>query len=96
MTRLSPLLLALPLLASGCYGSSESFAQKGAKLACEQQQECNKSSFESAFSSMQDCVDTRSEDTVDAFSSCEYDPKQGRECISVTKQYQSECTPNVS
>ena len=91
------LLIALaPMLVSGCYGSSESFASKSSKLFCETLEECNKSQFENQYSSMADCIDTNTENTIDNASTCEYDPDQGRECIKVTKQLLTgNCDPNL-
>lgn len=92
------LLFALvPTFASGCYGSSESFANKSSKIFCQTLEECNKSQFETQYSSMADCVDTNTENTIDGASTCEYDADQGRECISVTKQtIEGNCEPNLS
>ena len=66
------LLIALaPTLVSGCYGSSESFANKSARIFCEDLQECDKGQFENQYSSMSDCVDTNTENTIDAASTCQ-------------------------
>ena len=85
-----------PLLVTGCYSNSESFWQKAATLSCQSAQECNKASFEAAYSSMDDCIDTISQNGVDLTSTCEYDPKQGRECIKASKKYQGVCDLNAS
>ena len=92
----SLLVVLVPVMASGCYGSSESYNQEVASIACNSLQECNKAQFESAYSSMSDCVDTQSEDAIDVTSTCEYDADQGRECIKAIKKYKNQCDLNLA
>src|SRR5689334_16082804 len=90
------LIVLVPLSTTSCLGSSEAFWHESAQLTCRALQECNKSLFESQYSSMTDCIDTVAENGIDNTSTCEYDPEKGHECISAGKKYKHECDPNAA
>lgn len=91
----SLLIVLVPMIAS-CFGSTDSFWKEAASLSCQKLQDCNKAQFESAYSSMGDCVDTVTENGIDVTSTCEYDAEQGRECIKVTRKYKDICDLNAA
>lgn len=85
--------LSIPLLAaSGCYNNPSKFNQKAAQLTCDWLEECNKTFFDSVYSSYNDCVDTQQDTAENQVDNCEYDSKAAKACIDALKDAQGECS----
>ena len=78
-----------------CYGSSNSFNKRAAKLACVHMEECQKSAFEEVYDSMSDCQADAKNALDVLYGSCdEYDSGQGRKCIHAMYGDRKKCSDN--
>lgn len=92
------LTTALVLLLSGCYSDVDSFVVAKAKQDCKRFANCNASLFADLYdddlnecrASTEDLLQTGI-DIAEAFGQ-EYDPKQGRSCVSATRAARNDCS----
>jgi len=89
---------ALVLLLSGCYSDVDSFIVAKAKQDCKRLASCNASFFSDAYDDDLDKCREDGEDLLqaiydigDAFGG-EYDPEQGRTCVSATRKARNDCS----
>ncbi len=89
---------ALVLLLSGCYSDVDSFVVAKAKQDCKRLASCNASFFSDVYDDDLDkCRATEEDalqtgiDILEAFGR-EYDPEQGRTCVSATRAARNDCS----
>ncbi len=89
---------ALVLLLSGCYSDVDSFVVAKAKQDCKRLASCNASFFSDLYDDDLDECRSNTEDNLqtgfdilEVFGR-EYDPKQGRTCVSATRHARNDCS----
>ncbi|MCA9712068.1 MAG: hypothetical protein KDK70_39900 [Myxococcales bacterium] len=90
-------LLSLPLC--GCFANVEHFADKAAKHSCKRLRECRKADFEERYDGdLARCRDDQYTDFLDFHDNvleelhCEYIPDEARECVSVMRAVNKDCS----
>jgi len=87
----------LVLLLSGCYGDADAFIVAKAKQDCKRLASCNASFFEDVYDGdMDKCRETQ-EDIIEVAYNLldrigDYDPEEGRECVSATRAARNDCS----
>ena len=87
---------------TGCYGDSDAFIRRAAKLDCVRVRECSKGAFEDAFDGdMSKCRDFVEAEAHAAFGDaeafgCHYDEDEGRQCIHAAYLNRKDCSDDAT
>ena len=93
------LLLAMTVgLASGCLGEPDTFARRGARMACKRIEACDPDLFDNEYSgdrsACRDDVENNTQFSFDALDAmrCEYRPDVARDCIETARKRAEDCS----
>jgi len=77
------------LLLVGCTPTPANFLAKSSEIGCSRYEECEKASFEDAYTDHGDCVEETLDDYQDYYDclaeECDFDPKDATDCLAAVR-----------